>query len=170
MGTDEGSSSGRGFSALPRRMTNEQLAHEVLIDPTFQLDTYGSAPGENYVKIRASFEEAYWKSLADDLRLPTPCYARISRTLVELRDGIHDMGPKPGDGSSPGVQGCGYAAAALAPIHPHYTHHTHYTLHTHNYTHHPLHLHAHTAVSNTQQTATHMDSVETNNMCSTVWN
>jgi hypothetical protein len=111
MGTDGGSSSGGGFSALPRRMTNEQLAHEVLIDPTFQLDTYGSAPGENYVKIRASFEEAYWKSLADDLRLPTPCYARISRTLVELRDGIHDMGPKPGDGSSPGVQGCGYAAA-----------------------------------------------------------
>lgn len=39
-------------------MTNEQLAHELLLDSSFTLDKYGGCRGENPVhsKIRASFE------------------------------------------------------------------------------------------------------------------
>jgi hypothetical protein len=82
-----------GYAALPGRMTNEQLAHELLLDPTFQLDESGGCGLENAVfdRIRASFHQAFWDSLADDLRLATPCYVRVLRVLAEIRDGINDL-------------------------------------------------------------------------------
>ena len=78
---------------LPGRMTNEQLAHELLIDPTFQLDESGGCSVENPVfhRIRESFHQAFWDSLVDDLRLDTPCYVRVLRVLSEIRDSINDL-------------------------------------------------------------------------------
>jgi hypothetical protein len=38
-GTSPGT--GGGYTALPRRMTNEELAHELMIDPSFTLDEHG---------------------------------------------------------------------------------------------------------------------------------
>jgi hypothetical protein len=63
------------YAALPGRMTNEQLAHELLMDPTFQLDESGGCSTENPVfhRIRESFHQAFWDSLVDDLKLQTPC-------------------------------------------------------------------------------------------------
>ena len=74
-------------------MSNEQLAHELLLDPTFQLDESGGCSAENPVfhRIRESFHQAFWDSLVDDLRLATPCYVRVLRVLAEIRDGIHDL-------------------------------------------------------------------------------
>jgi hypothetical protein len=74
-------------------MTNEQLAHELLLDPTFQLDESGGCSVENPVfhRIRESFHQAFWDSLVDDLRLATPCYVRVLRVLAEIRDGISEL-------------------------------------------------------------------------------
>jgi len=85
--------SGGAYAALPGRMTNEQLAHELLMDPTFQLDESGGCSVENPVfhRIRESFHQAFWDSLVDDLKLATPCYVRVLRVLSEIRDGISDL-------------------------------------------------------------------------------
>ncbi|KAJ1468901.1 T-complex protein 11-domain-containing protein [Baffinella frigidus] len=82
-----------GYNALPRRMTNQQVAHELLIDPAFTLDEYGGCHGEAPVhsKIRKSFHDAFWASLSDDLRLDPPCYARVVRVLQEISDGISEL-------------------------------------------------------------------------------
>lgn len=82
------------YSALPGRMTNEQLAHELLLDPAFKLDDKGGSAAENPVfsRIRESFHVAFWDSLVDDLRLTPPCYVRVIRVLSEIRDGIADLG------------------------------------------------------------------------------
>ena len=50
-------------------MTNEQLAHELLLDPTFQLDESGGCSVENPVfhRIRESFHKTFWESLVDKL-------------------------------------------------------------------------------------------------------
>lgn len=47
------------YAALPGRMTNEQLAHELLFDPAFQLDDSGGCSVENpvYHRIRESFHQ-----------------------------------------------------------------------------------------------------------------
>ena len=84
---------GGAYAALPGRMTNEQLAHELLLDPTFQLDESGGCSVENPVfhRIRESFHQAFWDSLVDDLRLAAPCYVRVLRVLGEIRDGISDV-------------------------------------------------------------------------------
>ena len=74
-------------------MTNDQLAHELLLDPTFQLDESGGCSVENPVfhSIRESFHKAFWDSLFDDLLVPIPCYMRVLRVLGEIRDGINDL-------------------------------------------------------------------------------
>lgn len=50
---------GGAYAALPGRMSNEQLAHELIVDPTFQLDESGGCSVENPVfhRIRESFHQ-----------------------------------------------------------------------------------------------------------------
>ena len=81
------------YSALPGRLTNEHLAHELLLNHTFQLDDAGGCSVENpvYHRIRQSFHQAFWDSLVDDLLLENPCYVRVMRVLAEIRDGIRDL-------------------------------------------------------------------------------
>ena len=75
------------------KMTNESLAHELLLDPTFLLDDSGGSGLDNPVfqRIRESFHRSFWDSLVDDLNLATPCYTRVLRVLAEIRDGIIDL-------------------------------------------------------------------------------
>ena len=74
-------------------MTNEQLAHELLLDPTFQLDESGGCSVENpvFLSIRESFHKAFRDSLVDTLLLPIPSCLRVLRVLGEFRDGINDL-------------------------------------------------------------------------------
>ena len=74
-------------------MTNEQLAHELLLDLTFQLDESGCCSVEKPVfhSIRESFHTAFWDSLVDDFTLAHPCYLRVLRVLCKVRDGISDL-------------------------------------------------------------------------------
>ena len=69
-------------SCLSGRMTNEQLAHELLLDPMFKLTDDGDAQ-DNVIgkRIQEAFHQAYWDSLADDYRLTPPCYMRTLRVL-----------------------------------------------------------------------------------------
>lgn len=74
-------------------MTNEQLAHELLLDPSFQLHAdYGCAPGSEMVvrtRIRNVFERAFWDSLLDDLCLkPCPLFSRVLNVLDETQKGL----------------------------------------------------------------------------------
>jgi hypothetical protein len=73
-------------------MTNEQMAHELLMDPTFQLDDAGGCYAENpvYHRIRETFHQAFWDSLDDDLKLTPPCFVRVLRVIAEIRDGIQE--------------------------------------------------------------------------------
>jgi hypothetical protein len=109
------------------RVTNEQLAHELLIDPAFQLSDDGSVDDEGAGSVlrriresfhqvgcfdvvsvfcaflsdsfsssscfvcSLSFSQAFWDSLADDLRLDSPCFVRVLRVLREVRDGLVDL-------------------------------------------------------------------------------
>ncbi len=81
------------YASIPGRMTNEQLAHELLLDPTFRLDDSGGSFCENpaYHRIREGFNEAFWNSLVDDLKLTPPCYVRLVRVVAEIRDGLGDI-------------------------------------------------------------------------------
>lgn len=74
-------------------MTIQEMAHELLLKPSFQI-TEAMACGcmnSTTERIRESFHQAFWQSLEDDLQLLRPCYARILRILLELRDGIAEI-------------------------------------------------------------------------------
>lgn len=74
-------------------MTNEQLAHELLLDSRFKLDEYGlhSASDPVYAEIRKTFHHEYWQSLVADLCLDKPCYTRVLNVLKEILDGASDL-------------------------------------------------------------------------------
>lgn len=92
------STNASGLSSLPGRMTNEQLAHELLLDPTFKLDNEGAGYIDNTVLsgVRESFKVAFWNSLVDDLRISPPCYTRVIRVLGEVREALIDLKPSLG--------------------------------------------------------------------------
>ena len=58
-GGGNGNGGGGAYASLPGRLTNEQLAHELLFDPAFQLDDAGGCAVENpvYHRIRESFHQ-----------------------------------------------------------------------------------------------------------------
>ena len=77
---------------LSDRMTSEQLAHELLVDPTFQLTDDGtSCESEAARRVRSSFHKSFWSSLATDLRIR--CFVRVIRVFVEVRNGLIEVAP-----------------------------------------------------------------------------
>ena len=74
-------------------LTTEQLAHELLLDPCFQLDPSDTGAGGASVmrRIRESFHRAFWNSLQDDLRTDPPSYKRMLRVIAELRGGLLEV-------------------------------------------------------------------------------
>lgn len=71
-------------------MTNEQLAHELLVDPGFRLDDRAGMSDEKLVhtKIRETFERAFWDSLVEDLTCDPPSFAPVLNVLAEIKCGI----------------------------------------------------------------------------------
>jgi hypothetical protein len=80
-----------GGTVLPTRMSNEELAHELLIDLGFRLSEVGGIENPVSRRIRETFHRAFWDRLADDLRLLPPCYVRILRVLEEVRTGLLEL-------------------------------------------------------------------------------
>jgi len=78
---------------LPPGMTNEQLAHELLLDKDFRLDEKAGMSDDKLVhtKIRETFERAFWESLVEDLSTLPPTYARVLSVLSEIKTGIQSL-------------------------------------------------------------------------------
>ena len=72
------------------RLTNEQLAHELLLDNAFQLSEWGDC-SPVFSRLQAEFQQAFWDSVVEDLQLQTPSYERVLRALAEVRNGIIDL-------------------------------------------------------------------------------
>jgi hypothetical protein len=99
-----------------RNNTNEQLAHELLLDPLYQLDDSSYAPDAQprhhaqqlphpaLRRIRDCFHKAFWDSIADDLRLGRPCFTRVLRVLREARDGLMELSASDNGGVRTAVQ------------------------------------------------------------------
>ncbi len=66
------------------RMAYEQLAHELLLDPCFQLTDRGTCcESVAAQRVRQFFHKAFWESLAADLGMS--CFVRVLRVLIEVR-------------------------------------------------------------------------------------
>eukprot|EP00960_Hanusia_phi_P033657 750577-Hanusia_phi.AAC.2 len=80
---------------LPGRMSKEQLAHELLLDPAYQFteDNSGYLDDKSLGDVRDTFREVYWNSLVDDLKLQPPCYTRGIKIIAKVRDGLLDVMP-----------------------------------------------------------------------------
>mmetsp|Transcript_23312 Transcript_23312/g.58437 ORF Transcript_23312/g.58437 Transcript_23312/m.58437 type:complete len:1029 (+) Transcript_23312:225-3311(+) len=74
-------------------MTNEQLAHELLLDKDFRLDEKAGMSDDKLVhtKIRETFERAFWESLVEDLSSVPPTYSRVLSVLTEIKTGIEGL-------------------------------------------------------------------------------
>jgi hypothetical protein len=72
------------------RVSNEQLAHEILINPSFQLDDNGSISGRAKC-INSSFIDTFWSDLLNELTRPEPCFACSLGVLGYLLDGLNDI-------------------------------------------------------------------------------
>lgn len=79
-------------TSIRQAMSNQQLAHELLLDPAFQLDEESPGPMSCHRRIREEFNRAFWASLVDDLKCTPPCFFRIMRLLREFRDGLAAIG------------------------------------------------------------------------------
>jgi hypothetical protein len=63
------------------RMTREQLQHEMLLDPNFQLPVSSAKD-----PISQTLADAFWGSLVSDLTLPNnPCFSRVIKVLGEIK-------------------------------------------------------------------------------------
>lgn len=74
-------------------MTNEQLAHELLLDKDFRLDEKSGMSEDKLVhtKIRETFERAFWESLVEDLSADPPSYSRVLSVMTEIKTGIESL-------------------------------------------------------------------------------
>jgi hypothetical protein len=64
------------------------LAHEVLLDPSFQLSEEGGADDSVGQLVRATFHRAFWDGLADEILDVPKCSARVLKVLAEIRNGL----------------------------------------------------------------------------------
>jgi hypothetical protein len=71
-------------------VTNVQIAHELLIDPSFQFEDNFSIGGEGKL-INQSFVNVFWSDLLEDLKKPEPSYDAVFRVLEDIRYGISDV-------------------------------------------------------------------------------
>jgi hypothetical protein len=74
-------------------LSNEQLAHELLLNREFRLNETANIPDEQLVhtRIKEPFERVFWTSLAEDLSAVPPCYARTLSVLEEIKKGVQSL-------------------------------------------------------------------------------
>lgn len=78
---------------LTNNISNEQLAHELLINPNFQFDEncIYSILNPIYQKTNELFQNASWDILISELTLPVRCYTKVLRILEEICNGVSDI-------------------------------------------------------------------------------
>ena len=92
------SGSGPSMSAtsawLEKPNSNEQLAHELLLDPSYRLPAEADAEGGMHeLDVKAVMRRAFWSGVEDDLCRSPPYYGRVLRVLVQVRDGVAAVAP-----------------------------------------------------------------------------
>lgn len=68
-------------------LTNEQLAHELMIDPSFRLSNEtpeGCAGGLGMV-----FQNAFWNCFSDDLRLNPASFSKVTLVVTDVEEVVH---------------------------------------------------------------------------------
>ena len=74
--------------------TNEQLTHEMLLNPNFKFNDDDSLiAGSNvqnplFARMRENFQSAFWACLEDELNLEQPFYGRVLKVVGEIREGL----------------------------------------------------------------------------------
>jgi uncharacterized protein (UPF0128 family) len=77
----------RGVIGYTNKQNSEELAHQLHLDPLFQLAYMDS----DTPCVRFFLQEAFWSTLRDDMLLPNPVYDRATRSLNEIREAIADV-------------------------------------------------------------------------------
>ena len=77
------------------RLTNEQIAHELLLNPLFQFQRTGNdgSADASTNEICNVFHRAFWDSVKGDLGLAVPCYIRVLQVLDSLRGTMEKLIP-----------------------------------------------------------------------------
>lgn len=83
----------QGVQGVPNSgMTNEQLAHELLLDPNFRMDENPVRDANHdklvYTTIRRDFESGFWPLLLADLCSTPRVYERVIQVLEKSKKGI----------------------------------------------------------------------------------
>jgi hypothetical protein len=74
--------------------TNEELTHEILLNPNFQFNdddipiSGSQVQNPLYARMRENFQGAFWACLEDELNLEPPFYARVLKVVGEIREGL----------------------------------------------------------------------------------
>lgn len=78
-----------------KQISNEELAHEIALDPKFRCDNNGFYAKQDpmFARVRAAYEGAFWDSLVSDIELRPPVYSRVVRVIGEIHDFITDVAP-----------------------------------------------------------------------------
>jgi hypothetical protein len=74
-------------------MTNEQLAHELLLDRNFRLSEKAGISADKLVhtQLRETFKKDFWDSVAVDLATTPPSFVRILSVLTEIKQSIEEL-------------------------------------------------------------------------------
>ena len=74
-------------------MSNEQLAHEVLLNPLFTLDDKDCKTEDKLVltRIRETIKPDFWKALYEDLSVTPQSYAHVLTVLKEIKSSIQNV-------------------------------------------------------------------------------
>jgi hypothetical protein len=72
-----------------RRMTNEQLAHELFLNESFQLS---AIQDDTITAVTQPLIDAFWTTLLNESKLqPEPCYTNVYRVLDDFQSGICEI-------------------------------------------------------------------------------
>lgn len=85
------------FRCFQNKMSNEQMAHEMLLDPLFQLDDYGNLPyiHPGHKAIRNCYHKSMWRCVLDDLQQLPPNYEKMVGVFEEIIKGLVALGDTP---------------------------------------------------------------------------
>ncbi|EKX31678.1 hypothetical protein GUITHDRAFT_122141 [Guillardia theta CCMP2712] len=76
------------------QMSNEQIAYELFLDPAFKIpDSHDPNARDVHSTVRVAFRNAFWESLAVDLQMNPPVYARVVNVFAEIVQGYLEIRP-----------------------------------------------------------------------------
>lgn len=85
----------RGSATGGTGMSNEQLAHEVMLDKGFRIhgDSYVTEDKLVYAKVKETFARASWECVADELRMDPVVYSGVILVVKEIRESTMKLFP-----------------------------------------------------------------------------